>query len=105
MMKLQNNHWLVLSPQNVPIVMKIKYCLPHGVWSGHEQCGHYESIHLPTWPQTQHRDLHQMPEREIAALDREGNCWKTLRLLTGLCAIPQEKPVLAVRNFLQPHQP
>ena len=40
-------------------------------------------------------------------LNREGDCWKTLRLATGLCAMPhkQENAALARRKVMQPHDP
>ena len=46
-------------------------------WVGHEWCWRNASIHLPTWPQTQHRGLYKVSGRGTADLDREGSCRKT----------------------------
>ena len=70
---------------------------------------------LPTWPHTQHEGQHQVAGggsaeegsgwRRKCYLDRKSDCWKTQCLASGFCAMPrkQEKPVLTVRKFLQPH--
>ena len=44
----------------------------HGVWGGHKLWWCYVSIHLPTWPKTQHGSLHQAPGMGSADLDWEG---------------------------------
>ena len=41
-----------------------------------------------------------MPREGSASLNREGGCWKTLRLATGLCTLShKQNPMLAVRQF------
>ena len=67
----------------------------------------YDFILLSTWPQTQHRSLHQLPERCSAFLDREGGCWKSLRLEARLWSIShkQENTVLAFGKSPQLHNP
>ena len=68
---------------------------------------HYASIHLPTWPHTQHGDLQQVAGGSSAILDRKGSWWKTLCLAIGLCALSrkQENIELAVRKYLRRHHP
>ena len=65
----------------------------------------YASIHFLTWPLTQHRGLHQVPERISAALDWKDSCWKILHLAKGLHTMPPKLKnlVLTVRKFLHPH--
>ena len=77
----------------------------HGVWGGYDQWWRYTAIYLPTRPQNQHRDQHQVPEGSSAPLDWECSCWKTLRLAIRHYVMPrrQENSVLTFRIFLRPH--
>ena len=81
--------------------------LHHGIWGDYKQWWFYASIHLPSRPYIQQRDLHQKPGGGSAALDQESGCWKTLHLATGFWIMPhqQENPVLPVRKFWQLHHP
>ena len=97
MLNSQNNHWLSLSPQDVPINEK-----NHSTYSTSWCLG--RSLALP---QAKHRGLHQVPGGGSCCCPGLRKwCWKTPCLATGLCTIPhkQENSVLTVRKFLWLHQ-
>ena len=92
-MNPQKNHWLALSLQDVPKLMKTKHPLLM-VTSGGDVVLH-----------SQHGSLNQVSGGVSSIVDREGSFWKTLRLSQGLCTMPhnQGNPVFSGRKFLPPH--
>ena len=81
-----------------PNAQSTSWCL---IWSPAIVILYHHSSEVILWPHNQRRGLYEVPAGGDAALDREVGRWKTLHLVTGLCAMPhkQENPVLAARKF------